>query len=92
MLRVRISRLEQSHVQIEINDTGPGFSQNIIDAFERRDQFLQSTTGGAGFGLMLARNIIENQHEGTLQIGNNENGGARIKIKLPVKSTNERNK
>ena len=68
-------------VVTEIEDTGPGISQDhlvkIFDPF-----FTTKPTGvGTGLGLTVSKKIIE-LHGGTLEIGNRLHGGARVAVTL----------
>lgn len=66
---------------IEVNDNGTGFQQ-VNDVFV---PFYTTKQEGQGIGLYLCREIVE-KHKGRISASNNLDGGAKIKIELPVKS------
>nr|WP_250888739.1 HAMP domain-containing sensor histidine kinase [Mesorhizobium sp. dw_380] len=70
---------------IEVRDEGPGIPEeereNVFEPFYR----LQPQSRGAGLGLNLARQIAL-LHDGTIRILTGSWRGARIRMKLPVRS------
>jgi signal transduction histidine kinase/CheY-like chemotaxis protein len=86
--RVRIELVQvNSHVEVTVEDTGPGLDPEFIPyAFDRFRQADSSTTrrhGGLGLGLAIVRNLVE-LHGGTVTAGNRSVGsGALFVIKLP---------
>ena len=66
--------------KITVNDDGPGFENSdldkIFDPF-----FYKSKNGGSGLGLAICKAIVE-KHNGTITVGNNPEGGARIEVAL----------
>ncbi|WP_320171660.1 ATP-binding protein [Maridesulfovibrio sp.] len=73
---------KDNELDIVFSDSGPGFSPEVID--KARDPFFTTKDNGTGLGLAIVSNIVES-HKGKLVIGNNPEGGARIRIILPVK-------
>lgn len=64
---------------IEVDDSGPGIKDSdmkkIFDPF-----FTTKPTGvGTGLGLSISRQIVD-MHGGTIDIGNREEGGARVTV------------
>lgn len=83
-VRVTIDTPDSSCVRIAVSDSGPGITkENLSRLFEL---FFSTRKGGSGFGLAIARKIIE-EHHGTIQAGNNPDAlGATFMIRLPRKS------
>lgn len=91
--RVRVTlRRDGEFAVIAIEDDGPGIPEGLIEAmmdpFTRGDPSRNSTTGGAGLGLALARAIAE-QHSGALSLLNRkrEDGtveGLTARLVLPL--------
>ena len=79
---------DQSSVEFEVRDTGPGISPNLADAIFH--PFFTTKSDGLGVGLAISRSIVE-AHEGTLSYMDNPAGGAVFVVRLPVKQ-NEREK
>ncbi|MBT0667804.1 two-component sensor histidine kinase [Novosphingobium profundi] len=89
--RVSLSRAEGSAV-IVIDDDGPGIPEGAIEAmmnpFTRGDPSRNSSTGGAGLGLALARAIAD-QHGGSLVLSNRHApdgavAGLRATLAIPL--------
>lgn len=72
---------KRNQVIFEISDDGPGISSEVLEnLFER---FAKGNDGKHGIGLSLAKAIAE-EHDGTIEAGNNPQGGAYFKIILPT--------
>jgi len=68
-------------VTIEVSDNGPGFRPDIIDrAF---DPYVTSKTKGTGLGLAIVRRIAE-EHGGRVEVENLAEGGACVRVTLPL--------
>ncbi len=77
-----------SHVQVEVVDTGPGISPEflpyVFDRFRQADSTSTRQHGGLGLGLAIARHLIE-IHGGTIEVRSGGAGtGATFTVKLPV--------
>jgi len=70
-----------SRVQIEIEDTGIGIAQEIIDRIF--ETFFSTKDIGTGLGLPIAKKIIED-HNGSIQAESSSKKGTRIIIQLPI--------
>jgi len=74
--------------KVNITDTGVGISKDILnkifDPFFRGDT--SRHTEGAGLGLTITKNIIEN-HNGTISIKSEVNKGTTIILSLPISSS-----
>lgn len=68
---------------IEVEDTGPGFSAEALShAFE--PFFTTKEVGeGVGLGLSIAYTVVSSLG-GRIQLGNKDDGGARVRIELPL--------
>lgn len=73
-------------VRIEVSDTGatipPHRLETIFDKFFRLDDARATSTGGAGLGLAIAREIVE-LHHGTIRAAS-EAGRTTFTIELPL--------
>ncbi len=71
---------EQDWGVVELRDTGPGFSPEILSrAFS---PFYSTKADGTGLGLAISKRIVE-EHGGTIAVENQRAGGARVCICLP---------
>ena len=81
---------EGDRVVIRVADDGPGIPaehlDRIFDRFYRVDASRSRTTGGAGLGLAIARELVE-LHGGTIHAANRLEGGAMLTVSLPFISS-----
>jgi signal transduction histidine kinase len=67
---------------LDIADNGPGFDEELLphvfDRFRRGD-----TGGSSGLGLAIARSIIDS-HRGRIEVSNRRDGGALVRVFLPL--------
>ncbi len=85
MLVIRTSRSD-GRVKISFTDNGPGFPNDISE--DPFTPFVSSKPEGLGMGLSISRSIIE-AHGGQLLAENKPDGGASLRIILPVDSGEE---
>lgn len=83
-----VTRKEGESIRIDFIDSGPGISEEnlgkLFDPF-----FTTKDVGeGTGLGLYISHSIIK-RHAGTIEAHNNEGGGARFTITLPIDIRNE---
>ncbi|MCG2665693.1 ATP-binding protein [Bradyrhizobium sp. GCM10023182] len=74
---VRIS----GEAEVNVVDTGPGVpASDLAHVF---DPFFSTKPQGMGMGLAIAKTIVE-AHQGTISATNQQAGGARFAIRLPL--------
>ena len=78
---IEISIYEQDQSPVcEFNDSGRGFPEGASDKiFELFSTSYEHRDNGSGLGLTLAKMIME-AHGGGITIGNNQAGGASVKL------------
>jgi signal transduction histidine kinase len=82
-VRATVSQHKET-LEILIEDNGPGFPPDLLPRLG--ETFVSNKTGaGTGIGLSLAKKIIES-HGGTIAFSNGLDGGAGVKIVVPVKA------
>ena len=83
---VSVEKKDQ-YVQIGIRDFGVGISAEnqirIFDKFFRVEELSDTHTSGLGIGLFVSSEIIQ-QHQGTIWVENNVDGGSTFYITLPL--------
>ncbi len=81
--RIEIAaRRRGEHVAIRFADNGCGMSEEArCDAFK-----LYSTKkpDGTGFGLPLAKKIVETEHRGSIELVSEKGGGTTVTVVLPI--------
>lgn len=76
---------ETIYVELKVEDNGPGFdTETLAHLFE---PYFTTKVRGTGLGLAIVKKIVE-EHGGTIQAENRQEGGARITLRLPL-STEE---
>ncbi len=80
-LKVDVSAVGNGFVAVEVADTGPGISDEVVTRLFQ--PFVTTKAGGMGIGLSISRRIIE-AHGGELTCRRNERGGATFRFTLPV--------
>lgn len=81
-VNIAAQKQAESHIAISISDNGCGMGEEAI-----KDCVQLYTTGkrnGMGFGLPLAKRIVEIDHQGTLSIESVEGEGTTVVVILPV--------
>jgi signal transduction histidine kinase len=80
-------KLERASVVLTVDDEGPGIPssrrQAMLEPFNRLEASRNRATGGAGLGLAVVRSLVE-AHDGTIEMADAPDGGARVRIALPV--------
>lgn len=77
----------EDRVVIEVADTGPGISHDVVSRLFQ--PFVTSKANGMGIGLSISKRIVE-AHGGTLTASGNSKGGATFRIELPMDVKEER--
>jgi signal transduction histidine kinase len=72
-----------SDVSVQIDDDGPGLSDQAAAQVLVPGHRLDEREGGHGFGLPIARELAE-LHGGTLALGRSPLGGLRVSLSLPT--------
>lgn len=83
-----MTRLEQSgdaaFAVLTVNDNGPGFQRELLSRVF--DPYVTSKSKGTGLGLAIVKKIVE-EHGGRIEADNRPEGGARVRVVLPMKDS-----
>jgi two-component system sensor kinase FixL len=80
-LTVRTRMDGSRFICVEVEDTGPGISEEVADKLFQ--PFVTTKAGGMGIGLSISRRIIQS-HGSDLHYRRNEAGGATFSFTLPI--------
>ena len=72
---------EADVIEILVEDNGPGFQTGSIG--QVFDPYVTTKPKGTGLGLAIVKKLVE-EHAGTIVAENRPEGGATIRIRLPV--------
>jgi nitrogen fixation/metabolism regulation signal transduction histidine kinase len=67
--------------EFAVEDNGPGFPRELIG--QVFDPYVTTKARGTGLGLAIVRKIVE-EHGGSIEADNRPEGGARVRVRLPV--------
>jgi nitrogen fixation/metabolism regulation signal transduction histidine kinase len=70
--------------EIVVEDNGPGFQWELIG--QVFDPYVTTKPRGTGLGLAIVRKIVE-EHGGRVEADNRAEGGARVRVELPLTET-----
>jgi signal transduction histidine kinase len=86
---VRVTgRQEGARVVVLVEDNGPGFAPEVLPRLFEAFFTTKGPEHGTGLGLALSREMVE-QFGGTLTAENRPEGGARLRLELPVHAPDE---
>ena len=68
-------------VELVVSDNGPGFQTGSVS--QVFDPYVTTKPKGTGLGLSIVKKLVE-EHAGTIDAENREEGGAIIRIRLPI--------
>ncbi|SCB34602.1 ATP-binding protein [Rhizobium hainanense] len=84
-VKVRLSQVpELEGVELCIEDDGPGLPEDAEMAFIRRGRRLDESIAGTGFGLAIAKDLVE-AYDGKLTLARSSLGGLSVTVNLPAR-------
>jgi len=78
------SSADGDYAAVTVCDNGPGFQRELLGRMF--DPYVTSKPKGTGLGLAIVKKIIE-EHGGRIDADNRPEGGARVRVVLPVKDS-----
>ncbi len=89
-VKVRLSLLpEHEGVELLIEDDGSGLPEDAEIAFIRRGRRLDESVAGTGFGLAIAKDLVE-AYDGKLTLARSGLGGLSVTVSLPMRLIKDR--
>ncbi len=79
-IQVVAQRAGEGHVELRVEDTGPGLPQPPSELLQ---PFVTTKAAGTGLGLTIVSKIAE-QHGGRMDIGPRDGGGTIVRLVLPA--------
>ena len=76
-----VTELTGTRARLLIADNGPGFPVELLPRIF--EPYVTTKARGTGLGLPIVKKIVE-EHQGSIEISNAPEGGARIDIHLPL--------
>ncbi|WP_168879937.1 sensor histidine kinase [Rhizobium sp. P28RR-XV] len=80
---------ELEGVKLLIEDDGPGLPEDAEIAFIRRGRRLDESIAGTGFGLAIAKDLVE-AYDGRLTLARSNLGGLSVTVSLPARLVKDR--
>jgi two-component system, OmpR family, osmolarity sensor histidine kinase EnvZ len=81
------ARVHGDSIEVTVDDDGPGIPANrredVFRPFFRIDSSRNQSTGGAGLGLTIARDVVRS-HGGDIELSDSPAGGLRARTRLPL--------
>ena len=75
---------DAAYAVVTVCDNGPGFQRELLGRVF--DPYVTSKPKGTGLGLAIVKKIVE-EHGGRIDADNQAEGGARVRVVLPVKDS-----
>jgi nitrogen fixation/metabolism regulation signal transduction histidine kinase len=75
---------DAAYAIVTVCDNGPGFQRELLGRVF--DPYVTSKPKGTGLGLAIVKKIVE-EHGGRIDADNRPEGGARVRVVLPVKDS-----
>lgn len=77
---------QKMFIVIEIQDNGPGMTENVSRHIFEPFFTTKSVGSGTGLGLSIAYFIITERHQGSIQVKSTPNKGSTFTISLPIEA------
>ena len=93
-VRLRVGSEEDCGAVLEVSDNGMGIDaedlQQIFKRFWRADKSRSRTTGGAGIGLAIVRELVS-AHDGRIEVESHPGRGSRFNVSFPLEGGTDEN-
>jgi nitrogen fixation/metabolism regulation signal transduction histidine kinase len=76
--------VDAEYAVVTVCDNGPGFQRELLARVF--DPYVTSKPKGTGLGLAIVKKIVE-EHGGRIDADNRPEGGARVRVVLPIKDS-----
>jgi signal transduction histidine kinase len=82
---VKVESNGGEHLSLTVTDNGVGMDAAQVEDATKRFRSLKRDKGGIGLGLPLAVKIVEQEHDGRLEIESAPDEGTSVTIELPLR-------
>lgn len=86
-LTITMSQPDEQHIQLILDDDGPGIPEDrrddVFQPFVRLEHSRNRDTGGVGLGLSIAQDIMHS-HGGEITLSDSPQGGLRVTLTFPI--------
>ncbi len=86
-IKISVSMCDDSHLHLEVEDTGIGMEQNAIDKlfspFVQADSSITRKFGGTGLGLTITKHLVHS-FDGSICVTSDIGSGSRFIVSIPV--------
>ena len=72
---------DDTSIHLEVRDNGQGFAEHVL--VNPYEPYVTTKPQGTGLGLAIVKKMVD-EHQGQIVIENNIDGGACIRIQLPL--------
>jgi len=86
VITIKTTKISDKSIEVRVSDTGKGINPGALEMVF--NPFFTTKSKGSGLGLAISKRLLE-QHNGTINVANNPEGGVTFTIILPIKQESE---
>ena len=79
----KVQRGDQPFAELTVSDNGPGYAAEVLGRMF--EPYVTTKTKGTGLGLAIVKKIVD-EHGGRIEAVNRREGGALVRIELPLQA------
>jgi two-component system sensor histidine kinase AtoS len=86
VITIKTTKISDNSIEVRVSDTGEGIDPGDVEKVF--NPFFTTKSKGSGLGLAISKRLLE-QHNGTITVANNPEGGVTFTIILPIKQESD---